>query len=266
MLKRFWPLMLLPFTVNAAVVHEGTNVVVDSVAFDNGSPLTMTSWAMPAGTEAIVAFTGLRANMASADLSVNWDSAGTPEALTAVHDVNDSSSSSADVQLDVWCLISPTVQTANLELSTTSGTGDNAWLVVIAYSGIDTTSCANLVSELAEDIDNAAASNTAVFASAGTAGDAGLVVCTGVGADTTPASNNQTWTERHDTDTGGGAGGASDQGIYVAENLDPFPSAITVTLGATDEHSCGYYSITAAAGSVNLISGLFGKKVKGKMQ
>lgn len=238
-------LLALSFGAQAQFVLEGNQIGSTSTAFNNSTPLSTGSLALPAGTEALIAITSTEASMLLANFSVDWN---TSEAFTQQSDVNESSSGATDVELAVWCLISPTITTSTADWSVTTGSIDVAWIVLLAVSNVDTTNCGTVIGELAEDIDNAASASTAVFSSAGTSGNGGIVVCSGAGDDSSPMSNDQTWTELYDTNTGGGAGNTSDLGIYVAYDTDPFATAITVTLGATDEHVCGYYSVTAAAG------------------
>lgn len=223
-----------------AVTNNGDGTLyVDSASTDQPT----FNHTVPSGTDLLIMIAGVRGNTEMSGSSPTWN--GTQ--LTQIADTGEQGSGDARV----FChgLISPT---AGSNKSTfinweSPGSPPCSWVAMINYSGVVTTSLGDATNSL-ETVSNTGGSDTTtVFSSAGSSGNGLLIGCGGIGANTTPASNNASFTELHDTDTGGGQNNNNDQGIYVAEHMSAAPTAVTVTWGSPDENAGVYIELVAAS-------------------
>jgi hypothetical protein len=227
--------LLLSLPVTAQVVIEQSVIEVDTTT-SSSADLVETNYVMPVDTDAALVFVGLNAN--TTNHAVAWN---TSETLTLV------GSTTPNAALDnafvaAFCLLQPTVTTADMVFSF-DGNSLADWMVIHALSCVDQTSCAASMTELDEDVDDAPASSTAVFAELGAGGNRGFITTNMVSADAT-ASNDAAWAEIFETNTGGGANGsAEDFSINVISG--DLPEAVTITISETDEHAALYMSVAA---------------------
>jgi len=165
-----------------------------------------------------------------------WDSAGVNEAFTLIH-ASTSSSTSGDMRNFTYGIVSPTAKTATISVTYSANDFSNG--NAINYKGTDTASVAAAVNHIDEDVnDGAGGTTTTVLTSGGSAGNALVAsACFRGGGDSgLPVSNNASFTEVLEDETGGSSTG--DLTYYVAELLDAAPSGITVTWNESDEN-CG---------------------------
>ena len=228
-----------------AVEREGSGSAVTSVTFAAGTPLTITSLVVPTGTEMLVAVVGTGSDMGSVTDDVDWHAG---EKLSKVGETV-ASGNVADVWVSVWCLMNPTIDTANLYAEPASGSNNKAWLVAVMYSDVPDDTCANIWTLLDTDEDDAGASATSVFASAGTAGNTAFLACGANGEVSSPWSDNASFSSIVNSVTGGGQNNASDHAFYVADKIAGLATAVTATNSRdpTDEHSCIFMEIATAA-------------------
>jgi hypothetical protein len=171
-----------------------------------------------------------------------WSGNGTPQNLTLV-DATTSSGSNNDMALATYALVNPTVET-NGTVTVTHSSNDNSITTAVNYIGTVSSSVANAIQFLAEDV-NDAATNTLVFSSAGTAGN--CLYGSFKGGDGDPSSNNASFNELYDAASGTSTN--ADIAGYVIDLLDNAPQAVTCTWNATDENAGHYLEIVAASGS-----------------
>ena len=187
------------------------------------------SHTVPTGCDLLIVCAGAQAS-ASVTGTPSWDGNN----LTLI---NQTTSSAGNADANNWCygLLSPSNATGTLSLAFLAN-NEAAWVACVNFAGTDTASIAAATNFVTEDVNDAETS-TSVHASGGSSGNALLFVGNFVGADGSPATNNASFTEIYDTDTGGGAGNNNDFSCYIAELLSGLPSAIVVTWGATDENA-----------------------------
>ena len=173
--------------------------------------------------------------------SVTWNTVS----LTKITDL-ETESLGSDAGGSIWGLISPTPATADFEI-----TGEesifNGWHIKagINVHGTNIDSVAAAISNLTLDENNVIATNTNVHASGGTVGNWLLFFGVGIGDDMLPISNNASFNELAEINSGGGSSDATDGSIYLADKTGV--SAITVTFSATDENVGGLFEIVVAA-------------------
>jgi len=165
-------------------------------------------------------------------------SLGGGENLTLV-DATTSSGSAQDVAMETWALVSPTSGAGTVTITVSSN--DNSISTATNYIGTQTSSVANAISLLEEDV-NDAATGTTVFASAGTVGNALYTAAGFKGGDGTPSSNSDSFFEIFDGESGGGSV-VADISAYVTDLLDSAPSAFTGSWNVSDENSGHYLEI-----------------------
>ena len=197
-----------------------------------------------AGTTLLLCFVAQRA--AEVCSAITWNSVS----LTRIDDLN-TSTAAGDVAGSIWGLISPTPATADFNV--TSGTGTwLAWHIKAGLNvhGTNTDSVAAAISNLSMDDNNVDRGTTNVHASGGSAGNWLLFFGAGIGDDMVPASNNATFNELAELQSGGTNSSDLDGSIYIADKAGI--SAITVTFAASDENIGGLFEIVAGAASVTL--------------
>ncbi len=175
------------------------------------------------------------------ETAVTWNGVS----MTEIAKIDPTSTNGGDAGGSVWGLINPTPATANFEV--TSGTSSWANYHIKAglnVHGTNTDSVAAAAIERSND-ENTVATSTAVHASAGTAGNKLLFFGSGIGDDMVPASNDASFTELGEIQSGGSTGGSTDGAMYIAEG--DAPSAITVTWGASDENSSSLIELIAGS-------------------
>lgn len=223
-----------------AVTNNGSSTLYTDSASTDQPTFNHT---VPSGTDLLIMISGVRANTEMSATSPTWN--GTQLSLIA----DTGEFTSGDARVFCHGLISPT---AGSNKSTwlnweTPGSPPCSWVAMLNYSGVDTTSLAAATNSL-ETVANTVGDETqTVFSSAGSSGNGLLIGCGAIGANTSPASNNASFTELYDTDTGGGANNNNDQGIYVAEHLSAAPTAVAVTWGSPDENAGVYIELVAAS-------------------
>lgn len=197
------------------------------------------SHTVSSGTTLLLCFVATTA--AEACSGITWNG----ESMTEISKVDASSSSSGDAGGSLWALLSPTAATANFEVSSSTGNW-GAWHIKggLNVHGSVTSSVSDAISELS-NTENKSASNTNAHSSDGSSGNKLLFFGVGIGDDMVPASNNASFNELAEIQSGGGAGNNQDGCVYLAEKNAP--SAITVTWGASDENAASLYEIVAAA-------------------
>ena len=200
------------------------------------------SHTVTSGTTLLLAFIAGRGNESLS--GVTWNSVG----MTKIIDLN-ASSDNVDAGGSIWGLISPTPATADFEF--TSATTNWVWHIKggVNVHGTNTDSVAAAISNLTLD-ENTTATNTSVHASGGTAGNWLLFFGVGIGDDMIPASNNASFNELAELNSGGGSGSGSDGSVYLADKTGV--SAINVTWGATDENAGGLFEIVVGAGNTTI--------------
>lgn len=213
------------------------------VSVDEDPATNDLSHEVTSGTTLLLCLIGYRAHEAIS--AVTWNSVS----LTKIIDI-DASTSSGDAGGSLWGLISPTPATADFEI--TSSTGDHqAWHIKAGLNVAGTTevSLAAAISNLTLD-ENTTATTTNVHASGGSSGNKLLFFGTTIGDDMVPASNDASFTELAELESGGSSGSPADGSMYIAEG--DAPSAITVTWASNDENVGGLFEIVvAAAGGAN---------------
>jgi hypothetical protein len=239
MLKQLLVLCLLPLPAFSQVVIESSEVVVNTTTGLEDS-LTDSAIVLPAGTDALLVCAGTGGNLTNP--AATWN---TSETLTQVG-ITTLSGNGADAGVAAFCLLSPTVTTADL-VFTFDSIHNAIWMTTHALSDVDQTSCAASMTELDEDVDDAAASTTAVFSELGASGNLGFI-CTNMVSSNATASNDAAWAEIFESNTGGGAGGSTEDFSFNVISGD-LPEAVTVTISETDEHAALYMSVAAAAGA-----------------
>jgi len=145
-----------------------------------------------------------------------------------------STGNNGDTRSHVYGLISPGKKTATIAVSFASSS-DPSCCICVNYHGVDTASVAAATNQ-AGSVQNTTTSATVAFSSAGTSGNGLVASVVGQGADMSPMSFDNSFLELWDHETGGGSA-ITDFGHGGAELLSGIPSALTVTMGATDE--CG---------------------------
>ena len=233
-------LTLLFGTVQAAVSFPDAASFYE-VNSTNADPATVDlSHTVTASTTLLVCTT---AHLAHETVSgVTWNSG----AMTLIVTL-DASTSTPDAGMDVWGLVSPTATTADLEV--TSSSGSHALThskMCINVHGTVTASVAAAIQNLTID-ENDVPSSTNVHASGGSGGNKLLFIGMGIGEDMVPASNADSFTELEELATAGATGDNNNHSIYIAEK--DAASGITVTWGATDENLGGLFEVVAAAGA-----------------
>jgi len=211
-----------------------TSTTVDQPSFNH---------TVPSGTDLLILLAGVAGDRDMSATSPTWN--GTQ--LSLIADTGDYAS--GDARVHCYGLISPTAgsnKTTWLNWES-PGSPPCAWIAMLNYSGVDTTSLAAATNSL-ETISNRVGDETeTAFSSAGSSGNGLLIGCGAIGANTSPASNNASFTELFDEDTGGGQNNNNDQGIYVAEHLSAAPTAVTVTWSSSDENAGVYIELVAAS-------------------
>ena len=218
---------------------------VSSTALSVGEDPATTdhSHTVTSGTTLLLCFV---AHIAADEASgITWGSDS--QAMTEVSKVNATSTASADAAGSIWALVNPKVETGTFEITTGSGVW-GSWQIKggLNVHGTATASVAAAISELSND-ENKDPSSTNVHASGGSSGNKLLFFGVGIGDDMVPASNDASFNELAEINSGGGAGNNADGSVYICEG--DAPSAITVTWNTSDENAGSLYEIEAASSS-----------------
>lgn len=222
-----------------AAVTRGATVSVTLNTTDGDGDITHT---VDSGTELLLVSVVMRGTF-SVSGTPQW-SLGGGENLTLVHSSTATGQNDGDRHLEVWGLVSPTSGAGTVSI-TLSGSTDHVASTAVNYIGTDTASVAAATNFLSEDVNNGA-TTTNVHASAGNAGNALYFAGGFRGRDGEPSSNNASFNELVDGETGGFSNTA-DSAINVADLLDSAPSAITVTWSASDANVSVYIEVVAAS-------------------
>lgn len=216
------------------------------VRTNTGTDANISSHEVDANTTLLVVSTFYEA-AETVTQSVLWRAAGGDETLTLV-DETTRSGQAADVCVSTFALVSPSIETANIRI--THSENDNSISVATNYIGTKTTSVADAIQLLTEDVNNEAGeTNTTVFGSAGTSGNALYTAASCKGGDADPSSNANSFFEIYDAASGTGA--TTDIAAYVTDLLNSAPSAFTGTWAVTDSNAGHYLEIVAVAAAAN---------------
>lgn len=160
---------------------------------------------------------------------------------------------SSDFRSWVYGFINPGNKTANI-VGTTSNANYHG-LAAIAFAGTDSSSVASATNFLSED-SNTSNTSTNVHASAGSSGNALLVTAGWRGGDLSPSSVDNSFVEIYDRATG--ADITSDCSHTASWLANSAPSAVTITMGGSDQNDGIYIELVAAGGGGTNPKGPFG--------
>lgn len=153
--------------------------------------------------------------------------------MTLIAEKNDSTSS-GDVAVRVYGLISPGAKTADCDFLFSNSPNPTAG-ICINYTDVDTASVAAATNHLTGSgspySDNTGSGTTVVFTSGGSSGNQLLAFAVGAGDDSGPMTNDDSFTEIWDAETGGGAGSSADLAVYAAEKAAA--SGITINVAGS---------------------------------
>ena len=185
-----------------------------------------------ANTTLMILYVALEGNEGDPTTPI-WDVAGDNQTFTVIHNEGQTGAN-ADCRSIFYGLVNPITTGSEKLITMTYETNVNpAWTAAVNFLGTDTSSVANATNFLSVD-QNTGATNISVHASAGSAGNALLVGGHGQGNDMQPASNDESFTEIFDIQTGGSP--TADFAGYLAELLDSAPSAVEIDWAETDEN------------------------------
>ena len=201
------------------------------------------SHTVPVGCDLLIVCAGVQAS-ASVSGTPSWNANN----LTLINQTT-SSGLNTDCNNFVWGLISPSNATGTMALSWNSAR-DASWCACINFAGNVTTSVAAATNFVTEDV-NDAASTTSVHASGGSSGNALLFTGNHFWGAGSPATNNASFTEIYDTDTGDTT--VNDFACYIAELLSGLPSAITVTWGNSNENASQLIELVSGTNTVPML-------------
>ena len=238
-----------------AITRIGTETL--DVDTDTGTKAHSFSHTVPASCDLLIVSLGVGAHRTISG-TPTWDGNN----LTLISSTTRSGNSD-DCQVLIYGLISPSAATGTLAV-TFSANCPCSWVACSNWAGNATSNVAAATNPLTESV-NDTPTTTSVHASGGSSGNALLFVGTAIGADMTPASNGSSFTEIHDSDTGGGENNNQDQGINVAVLLDAAPSAIIVTWGNSDENASRLIEIVIAPVGGARSQGPFGHPFHGPL-
>jgi len=217
------------------------DAVSSTVTTANEDPATNDhSHTVTSGTTLLLCFVASTADESASGITWGSDS----QAMTEVSKVDATSNALADAGGSIWALVNPKVETSTFEITSGSGAWFN-WHIKggLNVHGTATASVAAAISELSND-ENKSETSTNVHASGGTSGNKLLFFGVGIGDDMVPASNDASFNELAEIDSGGGKGNNNDGSVYICEG--DAPSAITVTWNKSDENAGSLYEIVAA--------------------
>lgn len=132
----------------------------------------------------------------------------------------------------LYGFIATAAKTATIAFNTS--VADYHGVGAVNFAGTKTASVADAVNFLSEDVNNTN-TDTNVHASAGNAGNALIVMAGWRGGDITPSTVDNSFNEIYDRATGSAP--AVDTAHMMAELLDAAPSAVTVTMGGSDQNA-----------------------------
>jgi hypothetical protein len=164
--------------------------------------------------------------------------------------VDDDSTNAASAAQEIWGAVSPDVGATTVAVDYSShSTVDGDYIAVVNVKGTVTTNVAAAIQLLSEDLNNAdgsagVTSQTSVHASGGTGGNHLLFTGCQIGAGGSGGTNDASFVELLDANTGGGANSALDKSILVAHKAAP--SAITHTWSRDDDNVSGLFELVAA--------------------
>ena len=236
-------LLLLASTAHGAVSQLGST---SSLAESNDSnTVTLSSHVVTASTDLLVVCAGTR-NGPQVVTGIDWN---TSEALTEIS--SNSPTDGNDPSISVWGIVSPTATTADVVVTVTSS---SSWRFASAtnYDGVDNGTVAAATNSLEVVDDPTGSDATTIFASGGTSGNALAFCASMIGGDADPVSNNASFVELHEEQTGALTGNG-DAVAYAGHLLDAAPTGVTITWAKSDEDAGLYYEIVAAgAGNTSL--------------
>ncbi len=212
------------------------------------------SHTVAAGTTLLLVATGFWSSAESPPTTVQW-SLGGGETLTYIGEATSTVDNDAEVYL--YGLVNPTPGAGTVTVTADNNNPCGA-TIAADYIGTDETDVAT-AAPLIDTTINTSPTSTCVLSSGGSAGNGRFVAATGRGADTDPVSNDQSWNELQEGDTGGGSN-SSDYSYYAADELnDSGASAVTITFSSADENA-GIYAeiVAAAAGGADFIQKIAG--------
>lgn len=183
------------------------------------------------------------------DLSATpvWDSVGDNLTFTLIND-SGNTGANQDTRLLVYGLVGAITTGASKTITVTTSTNANpSWCCAVNYIGTETASVAAATNHLSTD-NNTVATDTSVHASAGNAGNCLFQAGICQGSTSTPASNNASFTEVVDSETG--AGGGVDFGVYYSDDVNVSgATAITVTWAIVQENTSSFVEVVVASAS-----------------
>ncbi len=230
--------LLLACSAQGAVTQVGTPA---GFGVDSGDATVDLTWTVPAGADFCLYSVG---HWGDADVTDVEDWTTGTESFVQIDITN--SDAGGNVGFSTWAVVAPTAK-ANTITTTISGSANYVWAAASCYDSTVTTSVGDATNAL-QNIDNTTAtSTTGPFTSAGTSGNALLLSCGAIGGDMTAVSIDDGFTVAIEGDTGGGSGGNGDGDYVHAYLLDNAPQAPTVTWAETDENSCHFIELVAAA-------------------
>jgi len=229
--------LLLASAAHSAVTQLGSTTIGSHSA--NASSQTLSSHVVTSGTDLLIVCEGHRSNQTTTGVDFN-----TSEALTLIADNAAAIVDQNDPYISVWGIVSPTATTADIVATYSGGTVSWGFIAATNYDGVDNASVAAATNSL-EEITETTGGSTTAFSSAGSAGNALAVCASMIGGNGDPVSNNASFAELAEGDTGALTGNG-DATYYNIHLLDSAPSAVTITWNKSDEHAGEYFEIVAA--------------------
>ena len=160
--------------------------------------------------------------------------------FTLIHDSG--VQTGGDQRAWLYGFVSPAAKTATIA-ATTSG-HDFHGAAAVNFAGTKTASVAAATNFLSADV-NTVNGTTNVHASAGSAGNALIVTAGWRGGDITPSTVDNSFAEIYDRATGASA--SADTSHTMSELLNAAPSAVTITMGGSDQNSGILIELVAAS-------------------
>ncbi len=205
----------------------------------NGATEISFSHTVPSGASLLLLAVNIRGDE-SIDVTPTWDG----DDFTLIHDTG--LGSSGEMRAYLYGFAAPAAKTATIQANTS--THDFHGATAINFAGTVSSSVAAAVNFLSED-NNTGNTSTNVHASAGSAGNALIVMAGWLGADITPSSVDNSFVEIYDRTSG--TSSTNDTSHTMSELLDAAPSAVTITMGGSDQNAGIFIELVAAAVAAN---------------